>query len=104
MSTVCPREHRISALSRKSFSSISPSILRLLRVISNNNWTFYNEENSELPDDKINCLKYDSLHNILWIGTETEGLVMLDLNFFLLRTKKNKDLYQHAVPLSFRNL
>ena len=48
----------------------------------NNEWFFYNEENSELPDDKINCLKYDSLHNILWIGTETEGLVMLDLNFF----------------------
>ena len=26
---------------------------------SNDNWIFYNEENSGLPDNKINCLKYD---------------------------------------------
>ena len=44
------------------------------------NWTFYNEENSGLPDNKINCLKYDELFNLLWIGTETMGVVMLDLN------------------------
>ena len=46
----------------------------------NTNWTFYNEENSGLPDNQINCLKYDELLNRLWIGTETEGVVMLDLN------------------------
>ncbi len=45
-----------------------------------NNWTFYNEENSGLPDDKINCLKYDNINNTLWIGTDTQGIVMLDLN------------------------
>ena len=45
-----------------------------------NNWTFYNEENSGLPDDKINCLKYDNINNTLWIGTDTQGVVMLDLN------------------------
>ena len=45
-----------------------------------NNWTFYNEENSGLPDDKINCLKYDNINNNLWIGTDTQGVVMLDLN------------------------
>ncbi len=44
------------------------------------NWIFYNEENSGLPDNQINCLKYDELFNHLWIGTETEGVVMLDLN------------------------
>ena len=48
---------------------------------SNDNWIFYNEENSGLPDNKINCLKYDSLYNRLWIGTETKGLTILDLNF-----------------------
>ena len=45
-----------------------------------NNWTFYNEENSGLPDNKINCLKYDNINNTLWIGTDTQGVVMLDLN------------------------
>ena len=45
-----------------------------------NNWTFYNEENSGLPDDNINCLKYDNINNTLWIGTDTQGVVMLDLN------------------------
>ena len=45
-----------------------------------NNWIFYNEENSGLPDDKINCLKYDNINNTLWIGTDTQGIVMLDLN------------------------
>ena len=48
---------------------------------SNDNWIFYNEENSGLSDNKINCLKYDSLYNRLWIGTETKGLTILDLNF-----------------------
>jgi len=47
---------------------------------SNNNWTFYNEENSGLPDDRINCLTYDESSNRLWIGTENTGVVMLDLN------------------------
>jgi len=47
---------------------------------TNPNWTFYNEENSGLPDNQINCLKYDELLNILWIGTENKGVVMLDLN------------------------
>ena len=47
---------------------------------TNTNWTFYNEKNSGLPDNKINCLKYDELLNHLWIGTETKGVVMLDLN------------------------
>tara|TARA_B100001057_G_scaffold352076_1_gene353685 strand:+ start:18046 stop:19230 length:1185 start_codon:yes stop_codon:yes gene_type:complete len=48
---------------------------------SDDNWIFYNEENSGLTDNKINCLKYDSLYNRLWIGTETKGLTILDLNF-----------------------
>ena len=47
---------------------------------SNNTWTFYNEENSGLPDNKINCLKYDEVLNYLWIGTDTMGVVLLDLN------------------------
>ena len=53
----------------------------LIRWADNaSNWTFYNEANSGLPDNQINCLKYDELFNRLWIGTETEGVVMLDLN------------------------
>ena len=51
----------------------------LIRYVDNN-WTFYNEENSGLPDNKINCLKYDNINNTLWIGTDTQGVVMLDLN------------------------
>ena len=41
---------------------------------------FYIEVNSGLPDDKINCLRYDNINNTLWIGTDTQGVVMLDLN------------------------
>ena len=46
---------------------------------SNNNWTFYNTENSNIPDNNINCITYDNINNCMWIGTETEGVVLMDL-------------------------
>ena len=45
----------------------------------NNNWTFYNSENSNLPEDEINCITYDNINNQLWIGTQTAGIVSMNL-------------------------
>ena len=57
---------------------------------SNNNWTFYNTENSNIPDDNINCITYDNINNCMWIGTETEGLVLMDLeNINISETSNN---------------
>jgi len=46
----------------------------------NNIWTFYNSENSSLPENEINCITYDNMNNQLWIGTQTSGLVSMNLN------------------------
>ena len=46
---------------------------------ANNNWTFYNSENTNLPDDNINCIKYDIINNKIWIGTQTQGVVSMNL-------------------------
>jgi len=45
----------------------------------NNNWTFYNSENSNLPENEINCITYDNINNQLWIGTQTAGIVSMNL-------------------------
>lgn len=68
---------------------------------TNTNWTFYNEENSGLPDNKINCLKYDESLNQLWIGTETKGVVMLDLNQKIINV--NEPLEQNNFNPYFNN-
>ena len=65
------------------------------------NWIFYNEQNSGLPDNQINCLKYDELFNHLWIGTETEGVVMLDLNQESINI--NETLEKNDFNARFRN-
>ena len=65
------------------------------------NWTFYNEDNSGLPDNQINCLKYDELLNHLWIGTETKGVVILDLNQENINI--NENLIQNNFNAYFKN-
>ena len=65
------------------------------------NWTFYNEDNSGLPDNQINCLKYDELLNHLWIGTENKGVVILDLNQENINV--NENLIQNNFNAYFKN-
>ena len=47
---------------------------------ANNNWTFYNSQNTNLPEDEINCIEFDKINNKLWLGTETSGIAYTDLN------------------------
>ena len=42
-----------------------------------NNFYNYTTENSNLPDNKINCLKFGP-DNHLWLGTDTAGLVKIN--------------------------
>ena len=63
---------------------------------TNNTWTFYNEENSGLLDDRINCLKYDNTKNHLWVGTETEGLMLMDLNNMNINNNPKPDFLNYS--------
>jgi hypothetical protein len=43
-------------------------------------WTHYNDKNSGLPANHINNMFYDKFENLLWLGTNSAGLVRFDLN------------------------
>ena len=45
----------------------------------NNNWIFYNSENSTIPENEINCITYDEINNQLWVGTQTKGIASISL-------------------------
>ena len=51
-----------------------------LIILSNDGkWSHLNDKNSGLPANTINSLLYDKFEKILWIGTNTAGLVRYDL-------------------------
>tara|TARA_Y100001968_G_C19205234_1_gene641965 strand:- start:123 stop:881 length:759 start_codon:yes stop_codon:yes gene_type:complete len=71
---------------------------------ANNNWVFYNTENSQIPDDKINCIQYDEINNQMWIGTETEGLVLMELENINIAENNNNSMLKIKNPCFHTNL
>ena len=79
---------------------------------SNNNWTFYNSENSSLPEDEINCIAYDDINNQLWIGTQSSGIASMNLNSITISEStlnnllniKNRNFQTNLLIESTRNI
>jgi ligand-binding sensor domain-containing protein len=42
-------------------------------------WTHYNDVNSGLPSNRVNCMLYDKFEHVLWLGTDQSGLVRFNL-------------------------
>ena len=55
----------------------------------NNTFYHYTTNNSNIPDNKINCMTFD-LNNDLWLGTDNNGLVKIN----------NPILGNHAAKIS----
>jgi ligand-binding sensor domain-containing protein len=60
-------------------------------------WTIYNTANSNLPNNNIVELAYDTVGNILWIGTGDGKLSKLDLSL-LVNEKSGLDDYINVFP------
>ena len=67
---------------------------------SNNTWTFYNSQNSNLPEDKINCIEFDEINNRIWVGTETSGIAYTDLNYINYNQEDHK---KNDIKYSYNN-
>lgn len=51
----------------------------LIILSKDGQWTHYTDKNSGLPVNQINSLMYDKFEKLLWIGTNSAGIVRFDL-------------------------
>ncbi len=42
-------------------------------------WLHYNDVNSGMPSNRVNCMLYDKFEHVLWLGTDQSGLVRFNL-------------------------
>lgn len=67
-----------------------------LAKFTGSEWTIFQKDNSELPENSVDCLSIDSEEN-LWIGTTKAGLVKYDNNNWSLYNTDNSGIISNGI-------